>query len=121
MKKLFLDDVRQPKELGWDVVRTYDAFVKYLDDNGCPDVVSFDHDLAFEHYPFADPQPTEHIRYDHYKEKTGYDCAKWLIDWCRENKRFPRLCVVHSYNPAGAMNIFRELSAAGIDAVIEPY
>lgn len=81
MRKLFLDDTLQPPDITWDVVRSYDDFVYYIETHGVPDVISFDHDLAFEHYPFAEDNPeAKKIPYDRYTEKTGYDCAKWLVE-----------------------------------------
>lgn len=39
-------------------------------------------------------------------EKTGYDCAKWLIDYCIDNDlELPKKVLVHSMNPTGAENI----------------
>jgi hypothetical protein len=38
-------------------------------------------------------------------EKTGYDSAKWLGDYCLENKRKLPNFVVHSQNPVGKANI----------------
>ena len=46
MKKLYLDDIRIPQTEGWDIVRSYDDFVNWIEMNGLPDVVSFDHDLC---------------------------------------------------------------------------
>jgi hypothetical protein len=100
MRKLYLDDVRCPKTEGWDIVRTYDDFVSWITINGLPNEVSFDHDLAEIHY---DPKTyTESFKYE---EKTGYDAAKWLVDYCAEKKaKFPRH-VVHSMNPIGKERI----------------
>ena len=50
LKKLYLDDVRIPQTEGWEIVRNYDDFVKWIEENGLPDIVSFDHDLAEVHY-----------------------------------------------------------------------
>ena len=55
---LFLDDLRNPKdviwvnlpEVEWTVVRNYDDFVNTIIDKGVPTRISFDHDLADEHY-----------------------------------------------------------------------
>ena len=59
---LFLDDVRQVMDTfhytkhpvytedNWDVVRNYNEFCNYIQDNGVPALISFDHDLADEHY-----------------------------------------------------------------------
>ena len=49
LKKLYLDDVRIPQTEGWEIVRNYDDFVKWIEENGLPDIVSFDHDLAEVH------------------------------------------------------------------------
>ena len=40
-----------------------------------------------------------------FKEKTGYDSAKWLIDYCLDNNLDLPLCFIHSMNPAGKENI----------------
>lgn len=116
---LFLDDVRMPKEAAeymklpiynsveWSIVRNYYAFVAIIEGKGIPDVVSFDHDLADEHY---DPsivgcESYDQI-YDMFDEKTGYHCAKWLIDYCIGiNEKLPAQVYIHSMNPAGSMNI----------------
>lgn len=85
-KKLYLDDVRNPKTEGWTIVRNYDEFVKDIEENGLPDEISFDHDLG------------EDI-------KTGYDCAKWLCNYCWTNGIPIPTYNVHSANPVGRDNI----------------
>jgi hypothetical protein len=93
--------------LGWKVVRSYNEFIKAIEENGLPTMVSFDHDLADEHYdPDLHGSETYNELYDSFVEKTGYDCAKWLIDYCAENKlALPETILVHSMNPAGTLNI----------------
>lgn len=117
MKKLFLDDVRNPLDCmvympqhvyadnDWVVVRNYDEFVDYIKTNGLPDLISFDHDLADEHYDPSMYNGTYNEKYETFKEKTGYDCAKWLVDHMIDNDL--KMCdfIVHSMNPAGAYNI----------------
>lgn len=100
MRKLFLDDQR-PAPPGWDLVKSFDEFVAYFQQHGCPDVVSFDHDLGLEHYPVFEQQPGDKIPYDQYTEKTGYHCAKWMVAYDHS----PRVVIVHSFNPVGARNI----------------
>ncbi len=59
---LFLDDFRMPADVvlympkcayytdrEWVIVRSYDEFVKTIEEMGIPQAVSFDHDLADEH------------------------------------------------------------------------
>lgn len=51
MVKVYLDDIRNPKEDDWIVVRNYDDFKKViLELPSLPDVISFDHDLDLAHY-----------------------------------------------------------------------
>lgn len=106
--RLFLDDMRTPKGVPkywpnadkiapysggvWAVARSFNAFCKVIKLNGLPEFISFDHDLG--------PEP----------RKTGYDCAKWLLNYCqKQNKTLP-LYAVHSMNSVGASNIFHLLS-----------
>jgi hypothetical protein len=104
--KLFLDDIRLPKDVRWMqmplgpwiIVRSYDDFVKYIMKHGSPLFVSFDHDLADEHY-------TGGAGYNQYKEKTGYECAKWLVEYCMEYELPLPEYQVHSLNPIGKENI----------------
>jgi hypothetical protein len=100
--KLYLDDVRTPSNPeDWEVVRSYRAFVEFIETYGIPYWVSFDHDLADEHYKpdsWSDP-------YVEYREKTGLDCAKWLVEYCRERgNRFPQW-TCHSMNLVGKQRI----------------
>lgn len=97
MKKLFLDDIRDP---GWVydkkeaddfvVVRSYDEFVEYTRKNGLPDFISFDNDLGMDE--------TGEIALD------GYAIAKWLVyesGLDLQDLRFK----VHSANPVAADQI----------------
>lgn len=115
---LFLDDVRNPNSFlndirTWIVVRNYAEFVNTISERGLPKFVSFDHDLAFEHYPLSEGRealtmPVE-IPYDKYKYKTGYDCARWIIEYCEKRKVNLPDYQVHSMNPVGKQNILRTL------------
>lgn len=119
---LFLDDIRIPANawnymkdsrylhFEWEIVRNYDEFVdhitkKYKEYGVLPQLISFDHDLSYEHYG----EVGSGVHYDQYKEKTGYDCAKWLVNFCIDNKcKIPKH-IVHSANPIGADNIYKYL------------
>lgn len=88
----------------WIIVRNYQQFVDWILANGLPDIISFDHDLADEHYAYSGS-------YETFKEKTGYDAAKWLVDFCMyEHLPLPE-CYVHSMNPVGADNIQKYLAS----------
>lgn len=111
MVKIYLDDMRTPTDDGWEVVRDYDSFCEKIEDIGLEniEIISLDHDLgktAIGEY-FNNVIPNSTIDYDNIEEKTGYDCAKWLINHYEGNKKgyeFPKI-VVHSANPVGSKNI----------------
>ncbi len=105
IRKLYLDDVRTPNTEGWEIVRTYEDFVSWITENGLPDEVSFDHDLADVGY---DPNTLKETF--KYREKTGYDAAKWLCDYCWTNGLPVPDWNVHSANPVGRDNIISILS-----------
>jgi hypothetical protein len=108
MIRLYLDDYRLPPK-GWIVVRNYDEFIDFIEKNGLPDSISFDHDLAEEHYPWSlETEPAfskGFIDYTIYSEKTGYACAQWLVNYCLKNKKALPYWKVHSANHIGAGNI----------------
>ena len=114
-KCLYLDDQRTPTATisgyeEWKVVRNYNEFVEYITKNGIPDLISFDHDLADEHINDYAVQVGrdgyQFPNYAEYKEKTGLDCARWLIEeYCQPNNLLLKTCSVHSHNPVGAINI----------------
>lgn len=113
---LFLDDFRVPEDTfnytgnpiynkeSWVIVRNYEQFVKIIQVSGIPEIISFDHDLADFHYGVQD-----HVDEDFYdicEEKTGYHCAKWLINYCMDNnEKLPSTILIHSMNTVGAKNI----------------
>jgi hypothetical protein len=118
---LFLDDERMPGDVTWCelpsaqyvVVRNFDEFVKHVLTFGIPRFVAFDHDLADFHYKvgFEELRASEPWRvqtdqtFDYGPEKTGYDCAKWLVDFCEERGlKFPDY-TIHSLNPIGKLRI----------------
>jgi hypothetical protein len=90
-----------------EIARSFDDFVKTIESYGMPVYVSFDHDLADEHY-VAMLQGSN----DYGEEKTGYDCAKWLVDFCADREiPFPDFGV-HSLNPVGSENIRQYITSA---------
>ena len=109
---LFLDDVRIPTHVTWvdfprdqhySVVRNYQEFVDLITLRGLPKFVCYDHDLSDCHYGHG--LSGDDIPYDSYKEKTGYDAAKWLVDYCMNKGIKHPSYVVHSMNPVGKSNI----------------
>lgn len=77
--KAFYDDLLSKYNANFIWVKNFDEFKKFILTNGVPDFVSFDRDLG-----------TAPI--------TGMDCAKWLMDYCKENNiKFPKY-FIHSAN-----------------------
>jgi hypothetical protein len=121
---LWLDDQRNPfldKEskvplcdctIVW--ARNYNEFVEWVLVNGLPRWVSFDHDLAPEHYTpefFWDKYELSEAyqKEQTYKEGTGRDCAEYMVYYCRQMMlKFPTY-FVHSANPVGAKWIIEEI------------
>lgn len=113
MKKLFLDDNRQPWDETWDLVKTPAAFRTYIKElfvktKQLPDVISFDHDLHVEHYSnemYKSDVKYYNNLYKSFKHETGLGCAKWLVNFCVDNGlKIPEINI-HSANPIGADNI----------------
>ena len=107
--RLYLDDVRTPKNDEWIVVRNYDEFVKTIKLKGLEnfEVISLDHDLGdsamIEYYTNVKNNYT--LEYNNISEKTGYDAAKYLVAESM-NKQIPLPQIyVHSANPIGSANI----------------
>jgi len=121
---LFLDDFRVPYDKkdntivnaysytqfekfrteAWIIVRNYNEFVEFIETNGVPKFVAYDHDLDDVHYEH-DMNSSAPIDYDNYSEFTGYHCAKWLAEYCQDNGiKYPEY-YVHSMNPTGTKNI----------------
>lgn len=106
---LFLDDIRYPIDAyhytrqdiflrnDWFIVRNYKQFINRILENGLPDMISFDHDLADQHYLKSNS--------GEFIEKTGYDCAKWLTEYCMDNYLSLPDFFCHSMNPVGKENI----------------
>ena len=120
MYNLFLDDFRHPYDCvaymrdpikyakwNWVVVKNYEEFVKKIEEDGLPEFISFDHDLADEHYDNSMYSGVDEYskKYEHFKEKTGLDCAKWLTEHCMDTKQKLPDFEIHSMNPAGGENI----------------
>jgi hypothetical protein len=58
---------------------------------------------------FNNVSPNYTLNYDNIKEKTGLDCAKWLVDYCIDNQLDLPKYYVHSANPIGRQNIINYL------------
>ena len=122
--KIYLDDVRTPKDKDWLVVRNYHEFVNLVQKLGLKNIgtISLDHDLgdsAMNEY-HTNVSPNFKLDYNNISEKTGYDAAKFLVDEFysqyperlvmnyfdkkKEPIMFP-IVLTHSANPIGSANI----------------
>lgn len=65
---IWLDDFRSPNQKLYKIykqvvtIKNYDDFISFINTKGLPECICFDHDLG--------------------EGKTGYDCAKFLVDYC---------------------------------------
>lgn len=106
---LYLDDVRTPTSDNWEVVRNYDEFVALIKLKGLEnyEVISLDHDLgdtAMQEY-YNNVRENYTIDYKNITEKTGMDCARWLVAESM-NKKIPLPQIyIHSANPIGSANM----------------
>lgn len=121
--KVFLDDIRIPmdcisymhRRIGrenllyqehWRIVRNYEEFVDVISKYSKNIThVSFDHDLSDEHYHdsmFSSPDEYNKLVF---KEKTGFDCARWMKNFFEESGIKLPIIFVHSMNPVGRKNI----------------
>ena len=92
--KMFLDDIRVPKNDYDVIVRSFEEAINFVKENGIPTFISFDHDLGC--YEIGKIL------------KSFYDFAKWLVDMDIENiYKFPNNFTfdIHSANPIGKNNI----------------
>lgn len=99
---LWLDDERDPAEPRWQSffpvddpqviwVQSYVEFVSWIEEHALPNAVCFDHDLG--------------------DGLSGMDAARWLTEFCMENRVSLPTWNVHSANPIGKENIKSLLSS----------
>jgi hypothetical protein len=107
-RKIYLDDIRSPIDKTWIVVRNYDEFINTVTDIGFENIecISLDHDLgdsAMQEW-YTNVYHNYTLNYDNITEKTGYDCAKWLIEQWLDGKHVVDV-YTHSANAIGSANI----------------
>jgi hypothetical protein len=120
---LWLDDIRNPREEIWwnwiieaglnpgDYnivwVKSYAEFTKWISINGLPAVICFDHDLGEDVAKGRVSKGMSKRQARILKRETlsGFDCAKWLIEFCLDNELNAPEFKIQSANPVGAENI----------------
>jgi len=119
MKKhrIYLDDMRTPEPSGtgwfsstpeWIVVRNYEEFVSKITEIGLENIelISLDHDLgdsAMKEW-HTNVYHNYTLNYDNITEKTGMDCAKWLIEQWLDGAPVCKV-MIHSANAVGSANM----------------
>jgi hypothetical protein len=83
MKCLYIDDIRTPQLQCWDIVRSSKEAIDWVDRNGIPDLISFDHDLG--------------------GDDTSMVFLKQLVE--KYPKGYTFKYYIHSANPIGKLNI----------------
>jgi hypothetical protein len=102
---LVYSPIMMPYEVIW--VKNYEEFITWIGKHGLPDAICFDHDLGLdevhEKRTMSKRALKRHRKTPDYK--TGYDCAKWLVDYCIDNQQAPPQYGIQSANPVGRENI----------------
>jgi hypothetical protein len=115
--RIYLDDIRTPNTPNnaltsgipeWTVVRSYEEFVSKITEIGLENIelISLDHDLgdsAMKEW-HANVYYNYVLNYDNITEKTGMDCAKWLVKQWLDGAPYVQVNV-HSANAVGAGNM----------------
>jgi hypothetical protein len=124
MKRLlWLDDIRNPNDKIWmdwitnkginptefqiTWVKNFDDFISFIKFNGLPDLIFFDHDLGEDVAVelVKSGVNKKKARMIKREAKSGFDCAKWLVEYCLDNKIAVPEFDIQSANPVGAENI----------------
>ena len=118
---LWLDDLRNPFEGKWIEefapeylnsgsiiwVLNFEEFIEWIRKNGLPQKICFDHDLGED---VAIKLVSKGVNKKKAREvkklaKSGYDCAKWLVDYCIDHDLQIPDWNIQSANPVGKENI----------------
>ena len=118
---LWLDDLRNPFEGKWIEefapeylnsgsiiwVLNYEEFIEWIRKNGLPEMICFDHDLGEDVAIKLVSKGFNKKKAREVKKlaKSGYDCAKWLVDYCLDRDLQIPDWNIQSANPVGKENI----------------
>lgn len=120
---LWLDDIRDPfeKDGEWLIfsplqgdrnfttiwVKSYDEFVNWINENGLPDGICFDHDLGEDvAIEMVKNGTNKKVARKVKKElPSGFDAAKFLVNYCIDNDLDLPKYNIQSANPVGKDNI----------------
>jgi len=123
---LWLDDLRDPFTLNWLYdyainyidyednleikivwVKSFDEFKTWIETHGLPTTIGFDHDLGEDIAKEMVAQGTSKKKARLIKKEapSGYDAAKWLVEYCMDNNRSIPEYFIQSANPVGKVHI----------------
>jgi hypothetical protein len=119
---LWLDDIRDPSLGDWLMcyapqfaygegeviwVKNYYSFVDWIKENGIPHMIAFDHDLGQDvaNEKVEQGMSKRRSRREKRTEMSGFECAKWLVEYCLDNNVELREWTIQSANPVGVENI----------------
>lgn len=106
MFKIFVDDIRIPLDEEWTIIKSYPDFIYFIENHNFDSIqeISLDHDLGLNEN----------------EEKTGYDIAKWLVNYSINNHTILPIVKVHSANPVGSNNIISLINRYLISLDLNP-
>lgn len=77
--KQFYDNLMQTYDVDFVWVKNLYQFIEYIEENGLPEFVSFDHDLN-------NRGGGEGLSDEQKLSNNGVNCAKWLVNYCKKNR-----------------------------------
>jgi hypothetical protein len=101
--KQFYDNLLKQYHANFVWVKNLYQFIDYIEKNGVPQFVSFDHDLN-------NRGGGEGLSDEQKLNNNGVNCAKWLVNYCKQmGQPLPKF-YVHSANPKHGPEINRVLT-----------
>ena len=102
--KQFYDNLMKQYDVNFVWVKNLYQFMEYIEKNGIPQFVSFDHDLN-------NRGGGEGLNAEQKLNNNGVNCAKWLVNYCKQmGQPLPKF-YVHSANPKHGPEINRVLTS----------
>jgi len=102
--KQFYDNLLKQYNANFIWVKNIYQFIDYVEKNGIPQFVSFDHDLN-------NRGGGEGLSDEQKINNNGVNCAKWLVNYCKQNNQPLPKFYVHSANPKHGPEINRVLTS----------
>ncbi len=101
--KQFYDTLLKQYNVNFVWVKNLYQFINYIEKNGLPQFVSFDHDLN-------NRGGGEGLSDEQKLNNNGVNCAKWLVNYCKQTVQSIPKFYVHSANPKHGPEITKVLT-----------